>query len=265
MACFDNCRCLGERGQRSILYGILNKDTESTQRSPGCQKLCVPRYQACSCRSEKKVVLHAPQTTFKSVSAVLLKTLRFVKNVPCFRGLPAEDQLKLVRNSWAPLLILGMAQDSVDFEITETPAPSLLQKILTNNGQDKQQTSNGFVDHGVSFTDVQGIKTFLSKCRGLDISLKEYAYLKGAVLFNPDVTELLCRGYIQALQREAHQALNEHVKMIYRGNTARFAKLYIALSMLRSINSHVVAGLFFKPVFGTTSMDEILLKILYEK
>lgn len=92
-----------------------------------------------------------------------------------------DDQHTLVRSGWAPLLVLGMAQDRIDFETSETPEPSMLQRILTS-GQDKlENQSNG----GVALTDVQGIKMFLRKCWGLDISTKEYAYLKGAILFNP--------------------------------------------------------------------------------
>ncbi|CAB1327718.1 unnamed protein product [Coregonus sp. 'balchen'] len=199
MACFDSCQCLGERGQRSILYSILKNDNQYNQHSQG-------RARVCSCGSKKKVVLRSPQTTCKAASAVLLKTLKFVKNVLCFRELPAEDQLQLVRNSWAQLLVLGMAQDMMDFETMETPEPSMLQKILTS-GQGRQETAHGRSSQGVSLTD--------------------------------------------ALQSEAHQALNEYVKVTHRRDATRFTKLFIALSMLRSINANVVAGLFFKPVIGT--------------
>uniref|UniRef100_A0A8C9JUY5 NR LBD domain-containing protein n=1 Tax=Panthera tigris altaica TaxID=74533 RepID=A0A8C9JUY5_PANTA len=39
--------------------------------------------------------------------------------------------------------------------------------------------------HLPSAAEVQVIKCFLAKCWSLDISTKEYAYLKGTVLFNP--------------------------------------------------------------------------------
>ncbi|XP_035622058.1 nuclear receptor subfamily 0 group B member 1-like isoform X2 [Oncorhynchus keta] len=261
MACSDSCQCLGERGQRSILYSILKNDNQPDQHSQGRARLAVPQQQPCSCGSKKIVVLSSPQTTCKAASAALLKTLKFVKNVLCFRELPAEDQLQLVRNSWAQLLVLGMAQDLIGFETMETPELSMLQNILTS-GQGRQETAHGRSGQGVSLTDVQGIKMFLNKCWGLDISTKEYAYLKGAILFNP---ELRYQSYIQALQSEAHQALNEYVKVTHRRDSTRFTKLFIALSMLRSINANVVAGLFFKPVIGTVSMNELLLEMFYGK
>ncbi|XP_026077251.1 nuclear receptor subfamily 0 group B member 1-like [Carassius auratus] len=259
----SSCHCSSERRQNSILYSILKNDSQIAQlgNQPRTPRLALSM-RACACGSKTKVSLRFPQTTCKAASAVLVKTLKFVKNVPCFRELPVDDQHTLVRSSWAPLLVLGMAQDRIDFETSETQEPSMLQRILTS-GQDKQdhQSNNG----GVALTDVQGIKMFLRKCWGLDISTKEYAYLKGAILFNPDVAGLQCQHYIQGLQSEANQALNEYVKMIHHGDSVRFAKLFLALCMLRSINANVVAGLFFKPVIGAVNMEELLLEMFYGK
>lgn len=93
----------------------------------------------------------------------------------------------LIRSGWAPLLVLGLAQDRVDFETTETVEPSMLQRILT--GLPERQ-SDGLAGQsrgaaGVSVVEIEAIKAFLKKCWSVDISTKEYAYLKGAVLFNP--------------------------------------------------------------------------------
>lgn len=84
-------------------------------------------------------------------------------------------------------------------------------------------------------------------------------------LFPPDVEGLRCLHYIQSLRREAHQALNEHVRLIHREDTTRFAKLLIALSMLRAISPPVVAQLFFRPVIGTVSIEEVLMEMFYGK
>lgn len=172
------CECKGseDTGQGSILYRILNRGALSPQgrTEPAAAQ------QLCSCAVSKKLVaIRAPQLVFKAASQVLVKTFRFVKSVPCFRGLPAEDQLRLVRNSWAPLLVLGLVQDSVDFDTVETQQPSLLHRILTHHKEGDVQ------DSGVPVGDVEGIKTFLVKCRRLRISVKEYAFLKGAILFSP--------------------------------------------------------------------------------
>uniref|UniRef100_A0A671V6N1 Nuclear receptor subfamily 0 group B member 1 n=1 Tax=Sparus aurata TaxID=8175 RepID=A0A671V6N1_SPAAU len=267
MATLEGCRC---RNNNSILYSILKSDSltslPSTAAPASLQEL---RQQPCSCGStRRRGVLRSPQVTCKAASAVLVKTLRFVKNVPCFRELPEDDQLMLIRSCWAPLLVLGLAQDRVDFETTETVEPSMLQRILTGV-PDRQsealagQSSRGAA--GVSVVDIEAIKAFLKKCWSVDISTKEYAYLKGAVLFNPDVEGLRCLHYIQSLRREAHQALNEHVRLIHREDTTRFAKLLIALSMLRAISPPVVAQLFFRPVIGAVNIEEVLMEMFYGK
>ncbi len=83
--------------------------------------------------------------------------------------------------------------------------------------------------------------------------------------FSSDVEGLRCLHYIQSLRREAHQALNEHVRLIHREDTTRFAKLLIALSMLRAISPLVVAQLFFRPVIGTVNIEEVLMEMFYGK
>ncbi|XP_061580600.1 nuclear receptor subfamily 0 group B member 1 [Cololabis saira] len=300
MAALESCRCrgAGERTHGSILYSILKSAEEEQPQQPPSSQCSQPSLQqllqktppgapdpqhqlqvqtqtaACSCGStRRRGVLRAPQVTCKAASAVLVKTLRFVKNVPCFRELPEHEQLTLIRSAWAPLLVLGLAQDRVDFETAETVEPSMLQRILTGSrhGGDQSQSQSRGVSAaaaaapGVSVHDIEAIKAFLRKCWSVDISTKEYAYLKGAVLFNPDLEGLRCLHYIQSLRREAHQALNEHVRLIHRDDTTRFAKLLIALSMLRAISPPVVAQLFFRPVIGSVNIEEVLMEMFYGK
>uniref|UniRef100_G1NQZ1 NR LBD domain-containing protein n=1 Tax=Meleagris gallopavo TaxID=9103 RepID=G1NQZ1_MELGA len=199
----------------------------------------------------RRVALKSPQVACKAASAVLVKTLRFVQNVPCFQELPLDEQLVLVRSCWAPLLVLGLAQERVHLETVESAEPSMLQRILTTRR------------HG-EHTRPRRSTGFLAKCWSLDISTKEYAYLKGTVLFNPDLPGLQCAQYIEGLQREAQEALNEHVRLIHRGDQARFAKLNVVLSLLRSINANAIAELFFRPIIGSVNMDDMLLEMLCE-
>ena len=168
--CLTAVRSVMSRGgQRSILYSLLNRDSQTAAAQ-----------QLCACVSmRKRLAIRAPQLVYKAASDVLVKTFRFVKNVPCFRGLPAEDQLRLVRNSWAPLLVLGLVQDSVDFDTIETQQPSMLHRILTHDKGGRDH------DPGVPVGDVEGVKMVLVMCRGLKMSVTEFAFLKGAILFSP--------------------------------------------------------------------------------
>ncbi|XP_015279829.1 PREDICTED: nuclear receptor subfamily 0 group B member 1 [Gekko japonicus] len=295
MACVDRCRCCTDsRRQSSILYNILKSEEQQQQEAGSGQS--APQQPGpgghattglgCSCGSQRRVALKSPQVACKAASAVLVKTLRFVKNVPCFQELPLDEQLVLVRSCWAPLLVLGLAQDRVHFETVETSETSMLHRILTNKGRDdndEEEPSPVLLRKAPKLLgsppqpcgssspklplvgEIQAIKGFLAKCWSLDISTKEYAYLKGTVLFNPELPGLHCVQYIQGLQQEAQQALNEHVRLIHRGDQARFAKLNVALSMLRSINANVIAELFFRPIIGAVNMDDMLLEMLCAK
>uniref|UniRef100_A0A8C5SAI2 Nuclear receptor subfamily 0 group B member 1 n=1 Tax=Laticauda laticaudata TaxID=8630 RepID=A0A8C5SAI2_LATLA len=299
MACMDRCRCCTDsQRQSSILYNILKSEEqqqqqqeESSQQQPAPQpgqRPCAPAL-GCSCGKRRRMALKHPQVACKAASAVLVKTLRFVKNVPCFQELPLDEQLVLVRSCWAPLLVLGLAQDRVHFETVETTERSMLHTILTNKhcdeeqrrrrqlqllremqGELEQNCGNGSGSSSgsaklPSAAEIQNIKGFLAKCWSLDISTKEYAYLKGTVLFNPELPGLHCVQYIQGLQQEAQQALNEHVRLIHKEDQHRFAKLNVALSTLGSINASVIAELFFRPIIGTVNMDDMLLEMLCAK
>ena len=55
------------------------------------------------------------------------------------------------------------------------------------------------------------------------------------------------------------------MKLIQQEDATRFAKLLIALSMLRSIGPPSVAQLFFKPVIGSVNMEEVLMEMFYGK
>ncbi|XP_076008623.1 nuclear receptor subfamily 0 group B member 1-like [Genypterus blacodes] len=261
MACCDRCEGAEERGRGSILYRILNDSApcpRGVSEAAAAQRLC-------SCASDTQLVAtRAPRLVFKAASEVLLKTFRFVKNVPCFRGLPAEDQRRLVRGSWAPLLLLGLAQDSVDLDTVETRRPSLLHRILTRSKERQQQRADE-QDPGVPLGDAQGIRTLLGTCRKLSISVREHALLKGVILFDPEVTELQCREYVMALHREAQLALCAHVRTAHRGCAHRLGQLRAAVHALRCVNADAVGRLLFRPVTGTRSADELVLTLFYQR
>lgn len=114
---------------------------------------------------------------------MLLKTLTFIRKLPSFYHVPLEDQLVLIQQNWAPLFVLGMAQEGVDFDLREISAPSLLKKILLNQSLTAGNELGGS-SLGPSLAEVQKMKNLLWKFWDLDISAKEYAYLKGIILFN---------------------------------------------------------------------------------
>lgn len=150
------------------------------------------------CGAQRRVALKNPQVVCEAASAGLLKTLRFVKYLPCFQMLPLDQQLLLVRNCWGSLLLLELAQDRLNFETVETAEPSPLPEVLAARRRatagdeppplpPRQPPVVSPPEAGRSplAAKVQIIKCFLAKCWSLNISTKEYAYLKGTLLFNP--------------------------------------------------------------------------------
>ncbi|XP_010290300.1 PREDICTED: nuclear receptor subfamily 0 group B member 2-like, partial [Phaethon lepturus] len=103
--------------------------------------------KGCSCTDRRRVVLKTPEATRRRTSKVLLNTLTFIRNLSSYH-MPWEDQLVLSQQNWAPLVVLGMAQDFT------------------------------------SLADVQKMKNLLWKFWDRDVSAKEYAYIKGVILFN---------------------------------------------------------------------------------
>ncbi|XP_009318618.1 PREDICTED: uncharacterized protein LOC103913797 [Pygoscelis adeliae] len=97
-----------------------------------------PPHRRCLCHQRRTVCLRTPHVTCRAASNVLVKTISFMKNLPSFHLLPREDQLLLLDSCWVPLFLLGLVQEMVTFEVMETPAPSMLKKILLD-GQSKHR------------------------------------------------------------------------------------------------------------------------------
>lgn len=81
----------------------------------------------------------------------------------------------------------------------------------------------------------------------------------------PDLPGLHCVKYIQGLQWGAQQILSDHIRMTHRGYQARFTELNSALFLLRYVNADVIVELFFRPIIGSVSMDDMMLEMLCAK
>uniref|UniRef100_A0A803U048 NR LBD domain-containing protein n=1 Tax=Anolis carolinensis TaxID=28377 RepID=A0A803U048_ANOCA len=189
----------------------------------------------------RQVILKSPNIICLRVSEVLLKTITFIRKLPSFFQLLPEDQILLIEQCWAPLFILGLAQEQVDFELEEISTPSLLKRILVNQPlTNNEQLQNELPLDGLSplsLMEAQKLKFFLGKFWDSNICVKEYAYLKGIYL--------KCCIYIQALQLEAQQMLMEFISMIHCRNLGRYT--------------------FGELFFGDISLSNLLLETLYSK
>ncbi|KAK2844356.1 hypothetical protein Q5P01_011015 [Channa striata] len=252
------CSSKGDKVSNPILYNILNQ-MDNSQRSQNSFNYCSVPHR-CNCELRRTVCLKSPAEICKEASAVLVKTIHFMKNLPAFNQLPPNDQFLLLKSCWAPLFILGLAQEHVGFEVIDTPADSMLKKILLNCQESPEMEREQPTMAGVS-----KLKSCLKKFWSLDLSPKEYAYLKGTMIFNPDVPDLKAALFIEGLQQEAQHALSEVVRLLHQGDQERFARILLTASMLQSVTTSLISELFFRPVIGQADLLELLVDMLFCK
>ncbi|XP_009928985.2 nuclear receptor subfamily 0 group B member 2 [Haliaeetus albicilla] len=250
----ERCQCHSDDKRTAILYTLLSQNLNHSRGSRS------PAHQRCLCHQRRTVCLRTPHVTCQAASNVLVKTINFMKNLPSFHLLPREDQLLLLDSCWVPLFLLGLVQEMVTFEVMETPAPSMLKKILLD-GQSKREEPERMQP---TLAAVQRLQCCLNTFWSLDLSPKEYAYLKGAILFNPDVPGLRASLYIESLQQEAQRALQEVLQPLHPKDQGRFARILLITSTLKSIPPTLITDLFFRPVIGNADIVELIAEMLYE-
>ncbi|XP_029307982.1 nuclear receptor subfamily 0 group B member 2a [Cottoperca gobio] len=254
----NGCHCAAstDRLSNPILYKILSQMDNSEQSQNCFNYNSIPH--RCNCELRRTVCLKRSSEVCKEASAVLVKTVHFMKSLPAFNQMPPNDQFSLLKSCWAPLFILGLAQEHVDFEVTDTPADSMLKKILLNRQESiemgrEQPTMAGF----------SKLKSCLKKFWSLDLSPKEYAYLKGTTIFNPDVPDLKAAVFVEGLQQEAQHALSAMVQLLHPGDRERFARILLTASTLQSITPSLITELFFRPLIGQADLLELLVDMLF--
>ncbi|CDQ88681.1 unnamed protein product, partial [Oncorhynchus mykiss] len=220
----------------------------------------------CHCKRQRAVCLKNPEGTCQMTSDVLVKTICFMKSLPSFSQLPAEDQLSLLKDCWVPLFSLGLAQERTVFEVKDVPQASMLRRILLNGQGPQSEEEQEVEDEGKrllpTLAGVHKLRSCLNRLWTLDLSPKEYAYLKGAMLFNPDVPGLSTTVFINSLQQEAQRALREVVLTLHPGDLGRFSCILLSTSDLQTVSQSLITELFFRPVIGQADLFDLLREML---
>uniref|UniRef100_A0A3Q3WB20 NR LBD domain-containing protein n=1 Tax=Mola mola TaxID=94237 RepID=A0A3Q3WB20_MOLML len=219
-SCSANC----DRLSNPILFNILNQMDNRLDYNSAPHR--------CNCEQRRTVCLKRPSEICKEASAVLVKTVQFMRNLPAFNQMPPKDQ------------------------VTDTPTDSMLKKILLN-----RQDSAGMEREQPTMAGVSKLKSCLRKFWSLDLSPKEYAYLKGTAIFNP-VPDLKAALFVESLQQEAQHALSEVVHSLHPGDQERFARILLTASMLQSITPGLISELFFRPMIAQADLLELLVDML---
>lgn len=161
-----------EQHPNSILYSILSgKERGFPDGIPDSGGAVA----TCHCERTRTMCLKEPKVTCRVASGVMAKTSLFIQGLPSFCQLPPADQASLLQHCWAHLVVLGLAQEGMALEVREAPHSSLLRRILLAE-EDRRRPTHA---------EVHRLNGVLKQLRSLALSPKEYAYLKGALLFNP--------------------------------------------------------------------------------
>lgn len=164
-----------EHHPNSILYNILSGRHSGYQDGKPDRSL----WHNCRCEGTRTVCLKDPKVTYQVAASLMVKTFRFVQGLPSFCQLPSEDQASLLRHCWVHLFVLALAQQRIALEVTDAPHSSILRQILLSPGLAEQ-------DHPrPTLAEVHRLRTIMNQLWTLELSPKEYAYLRGALLFNP--------------------------------------------------------------------------------
>ncbi|XP_034748770.1 nuclear receptor subfamily 0 group B member 2-like [Etheostoma cragini] len=251
-----NRTCSGYRIQHphTILYNILSRGEIGYLNSKLKSNATANN---CHCEQRRTVCLKDPKATGQVAAGVLEKTICFVKSLPSFSQLPSQDQSSLLRHCWVPLLVLGLAQEKIVFEVTDVPNSSILRQILLGSGL------NGKEADLPTLAGVHKLRSCLYQLWNLDLSPKEYAYLKCALLFNPAVHGLSALLSVEGLQQEAQRALREAVHLLHPEDHTRLSHVLLAASSVQTISHNMVTELFFKPVIGNSNMLHLLTYMLF--
>lgn len=248
------CSSYQDQHPHAILYNILSgKESDYLNTKPNYNATV----HSCHCEQRRMVCLKDPTATCQSASSVLVKTICFVRSLPSFSQLPLADQSLLLRDCWVPLFVLGLAQENIVFEVTDVPNSSILRQILLGPGLTEKQAERPTLE------GVHKLRTCLHRLWNLDLSPKEYAYLKGALLFNPAVQGLSALLFVEGLQQEAQRALQEVIHLLHPKDTVRFSHVLHAASSVQTISHSLVTELFFKPVIGNTDILHLLKEMLF--
>ncbi len=169
------CDCLGNGQSNAILFNILSR-AESTPSEPSYKR--VP--QTCHCEKRRTVCLKTPSETCPVASDVLVKTVHFMKSLPAFQQLPPKDPAVSAAELLGAALHSGSGTGPGSLRGAWLSGAQHAEENPAQRPRDAELWSRAA--HAGRRADAQAC---LKKFWSLDLSPKEFAYLKGTVIFNP--------------------------------------------------------------------------------
>ncbi|XP_022658452.1 orphan steroid hormone receptor 2-like isoform X2 [Varroa destructor] len=189
----------------------------------------------------------------ESASRLLFLSIHWAKGLEPFQQLH-EIQTVLIRNCWAELFCLGLAQCSKQMSVTA---------ILKAHGRQLQRRphEDALRNRQVE-SHLQRLRTFVDTVCALGLSDLDMALLKAIVLFSPDwlvstSSDSKWRSQVESFQVKAVNELKRS-----SASEERVNRLLLKLPLLRSLDAELTEELFFAGLIGKVQIDSIIPYIL---
>ncbi|CAH1781808.1 unnamed protein product [Owenia fusiformis] len=179
----------------------------------------------------------------QEVSAqILFTSIKRARSNQFIMPLISVDQKLVLETSWSDVFLLTASHWPIDIGL-------LLQRMT--HGIDKQDMSQ-----------YQQVQQCISGCQALGADSNELAFLETLLLLKNDGKhDLIEKSKVQMLEDRAQLSLAHYEAHAYSQHPARFGKLLLGLSVLKSTTSKMVESVFFKNTIGQATITEIIHSI----
>ena len=129
----------------------------------------------CNAEANQRVGI-AKKTLFPvraRVSFWLGQTVKFAKSLAEFSSLCFDDQMIVINNTWAKMLVVFMAENNFEFAVSTVAAGTDSDSAADTAGNPEVPTMKA----------VENVQGFIHKLHGLNLDVTEYEQLKTIVLF----------------------------------------------------------------------------------
>ncbi|XP_038048111.1 nuclear receptor subfamily 2 group E member 1-like [Patiria miniata] len=188
-----------------------------------------------------------PESMPEVAARLLFTSVKWTKNIPCYRLLPYRDQVLLLEEGWRDLFLLGICQWSVPLE-TDSLLKYLPRTEKKLSGDELARLTS----------QIRYMQDVVARLRALEVDFTEFACLKAVALFRPETHGVREPLQVEALQDQAQVMLNDYIRHSYPGRSVRFGRLLLILPALRRVSSKLIERLFFKETIGSIPIERLL-------
>ncbi|KAK0084497.1 hypothetical protein PV325_006919 [Microctonus aethiopoides] len=187
------------------------------------------------------------ETVYETSARLLFMAVKWAKNLPSFASLPFRDQVILLEEAWSELFLLNAVQwclpleTSPLFNAAELTALTLSPHSHPHSGM---HMTNDDKPSQVA-ADIRHLHDTLQRYKQIMVDPAEFACMKAIVLFRPETRGLKDSSQIENLQDQAQVMLGQHARAQHPGSPARFGRLLLMLSLLRTVPAARVELIYF--------------------